>query len=175
MGTLLIVLLVLLGITLYAVGGTILHRQFDKRFVWFNEMTEDLWWVFFLTDVFWPVTILITLMIYIGIYVEKNISKVIDSIFNVSPLIMEHRYYVNNKKGLLKQFEGKVIVIKDKKVIGSYDNQLDAVNKTVSSGYKLGTFLVQKVEQEDECVTIYTPEEKFVVVNTKPSKDRRMT
>jgi hypothetical protein len=158
MGTLLIILLVLLGITFYAVGGTILHRQFDKRFDWFNEIPEDLCWVFFLTDVFWPVTILITLMVYIGIYVEKNISKGIDSVFGKNPLMIEHRYYMINKKGLLERFKGKVIVIKNEKVIGSYDNQLDAVDKTVSSGHELGTFLVQKVEQEDECVTIYNAE-----------------
>jgi outer membrane lipoprotein-sorting protein len=57
----------------------------------------------------------------------------------------EFQYYLEHQNELVKQYNGKFIVIKDNKVIGVYDSELEAVTKT-SQQQELGTFLVQKCE-----------------------------
>jgi predicted aspartyl protease len=57
----------------------------------------------------------------------------------------EFQYYLENQAELVKQYNGKFIVIKDNKVIGTYDSELEAVTET-SKQHELGTFLVQKCE-----------------------------
>ena len=69
-----------------------------------------------------------------------------------SPLKPEFEYYLANKPALLKEYEGKFVVIKDQSVIGAYDDELAAVTET-SKTYELGTFLVQKVAPGDEAET----------------------
>jgi hypothetical protein len=61
----------------------------------------------------------------------------------------EFKYYLEHQKDLVKQYNGKFIVIKDLEVIGAYDSELEAVQKTAEK-YKLGTFLVQKCEPGSE-------------------------
>ena len=57
----------------------------------------------------------------------------------------EFQYYLEHQSELVKQYDGKFIVIKDSKVIGAYDSELEAVTET-SQQHELGTFLVQKCE-----------------------------
>jgi len=45
---------------------------------------------------------------------------------------------------MVRQYDGKFIVIKDGKVLGAYDDELTAVTETQKT-QELGTFLVQKV------------------------------
>lgn len=61
------------------------------------------------------------------------------------PLEKEFKYYLDNQKKLVEQYDGRFIVIKNDKVIGVYDTELDAIEET-SKKEKLGTFLVQKCE-----------------------------
>ncbi len=56
----------------------------------------------------------------------------------------EFAYYLAHQDEMVEQYDGKFIVIKDGKVLGSYDDELTAVTETQKS-HKLGTFLVQKV------------------------------
>lgn len=58
----------------------------------------------------------------------------------------EFDYYLANQDELVRQYNGKFIVIKDKQVLGAYSNQMSAVSETQKEGHKIGTFLVQKVE-----------------------------
>jgi hypothetical protein len=62
-----------------------------------------------------------------------------------SPLEKEFGYYISHQDELVAQYNGKFIVIKDEKVIGSYDSELEAITATVKQ-HALGTFLVQKCE-----------------------------
>lgn len=62
-----------------------------------------------------------------------------------SPLKREFDYYLAHREELLKQYLGKVIVIKDQKVLAAYPDQATAVTETAKT-HPLGTFLVQKVE-----------------------------
>ena len=60
----------------------------------------------------------------------------------------DFQYYLDNQDELVKEYNGKIIVIKDGKVIGVYDSDLEAIEKT-SEDHELGTFLVQKCEPGD--------------------------
>ena len=64
----------------------------------------------------------------------------------------EFNYYLENQDELVKNYNGKFIVIKDLKIIGAYNSELEAVQKTVEK-YELGTFLVQKCEPGSESYT----------------------
>jgi hypothetical protein len=72
--------------------------------------------------------------------------------FVAGTLESEFKYYLENQKELVKKYNGKFIVIKDLEVIGAYDSELEAVQKT-SEQYELGTFLVQKCEIGSESYT----------------------
>ena len=60
-----------------------------------------------------------------------------------SPLQQEFQYYLDNQEELVKQHNGKVLVIKGTDVIGVYDDEALAIDETVKTE-KLGTFLVQR-------------------------------
>ena len=65
------------------------------------------------------------------------------------PLEKEFKYFIENKDNLVKKYNGKYIVIKDRKVIGDYDSEIEAIQKT-SKDESLGTFLVQKCTLDNE-------------------------
>jgi sensor histidine kinase regulating citrate/malate metabolism len=62
-----------------------------------------------------------------------------------SPLEQEFKYYLDHQEELVKKYNGKFIVIKDRKVIRACDSELEAIAETVKE-HDLGTFLVQKCE-----------------------------
>lgn len=59
-------------------------------------------------------------------------------------LLKEFNYYLANQDKFVKDYDGKVIVLQNQKIIGVYDSIPEAVHTTQKS-YELGTFLVQKV------------------------------
>jgi hypothetical protein len=69
-----------------------------------------------------------------------------------STLEKEFNYYLEHQEELVKKYNGKFIVIKDCNVIGAYDSELEAVEKTTQE-HELGTFLVQKCEPGSESYT----------------------
>jgi len=73
------------------------------------------------------------------------------------PLEKEFKYYLKNQDELVKKYKGKVIVIKNEKVIGVYDSEAEAVQET-SKNEPLGTFLVQKCTpgKKDYTVTYHS-------------------
>ncbi len=64
----------------------------------------------------------------------------------------EFKYYLENQDKLVEKHKGKFIVIKNCKIIGVYDSELEAINQTTKK-HKLGTFLVQKCEPGKESYT----------------------
>jgi hypothetical protein len=64
----------------------------------------------------------------------------------------EFKYYLEHQDDLVKKYNGKFIVIKDRKVIGAFDSELEAIEKTAEK-HELGTFLVQKCEPGSESYT----------------------
>ncbi len=64
----------------------------------------------------------------------------------------EFKYYIDHQAELVEKYNGKFIVVKDCKVIGAFDSELEAIN-TTSEQHELGTFLVQKCEPGSESYT----------------------
>lgn len=65
-----------------------------------------------------------------------------------NPLEKEFQFYLDHQGEMVKEYDGKFIVIKGGKVLGAYDDELSAITETEKSE-KLGTFLVQKVSEGD--------------------------
>lgn len=63
-----------------------------------------------------------------------------------STLKAEFQYYLDHQDELVRQYEGKFVVIKGGNVLGAYDDELTAVTETTKSE-EIGTFLVQKVSR----------------------------
>ena len=64
----------------------------------------------------------------------------------------EFNYYLEHQEKLVEKYNGKYIVIKNFSVIGSFDTEIEAIEKTIKE-HKLGTFLVQKCESGSESYT----------------------
>lgn len=64
----------------------------------------------------------------------------------------EFEYYLKNKGKLVKEYEGKYIVIKGEEVVGVYDSELEAY-QTSKDKYSLGTFLIQPCTKGDADVS----------------------
>jgi hypothetical protein len=60
-----------------------------------------------------------------------------------APLLKEFEYYVAHQSELVAKYAGKFVVIKGEKVLGAYDDELQAIRET-SKTHLPGTFLVQK-------------------------------
>jgi len=61
-----------------------------------------------------------------------------------SQLKKEFESYLANQDEMVRQYNGKFIVLKDEKVLGAYDDELTAITETQKT-HQLGTFLVQQV------------------------------
>jgi len=57
----------------------------------------------------------------------------------------EFDFFLKNQATLVSKYRGKYIVIKNKKILGVYNDISSAINET-SKTEKPGTFLVQKCE-----------------------------
>ncbi len=68
-------------------------------------------------------------------------------------LLDEFEWYLANQDALVERYDGKVIAIKDCKVIGVFDSELAAVTETGKS-HEPGTFMVQRVSEGDEAYTV---------------------
>lgn len=65
----------------------------------------------------------------------------------------DFQFYLDNQEKLLDQYKDKYIVIKNCKVIGSYDSETEAIEET-SKMHALGTFIVQKCELGNSSYTM---------------------
>ena len=64
----------------------------------------------------------------------------------------EFEYYLKNQSELLNKYAGKFLVIKDQKVIGFYDTEIEAYANTVKT-QEAGTFLIQECQPGNESYT----------------------
>ena len=65
----------------------------------------------------------------------------------------EFQYYVNHQDELVRKYNGKILVIKDQKVIGVFENEIDAI-QAVSKDHEIGTFLVHRCEPGEQNYTM---------------------
>lgn len=64
------------------------------------------------------------------------------------PLETEFKYYLDHQDELVAQYDGKVLVIIGQQVVGVYEDEGEAVEKTAET-HELGTFLVQRCSPGD--------------------------
>jgi hypothetical protein len=57
----------------------------------------------------------------------------------------EFLYFIEHQDELVTHYQGRYIVIKDRRVIGDYDSEWQAYVET-QKAHALGTFLIQKCE-----------------------------
>ena len=69
-----------------------------------------------------------------------------------NPLEKEFQFYLDHQDQMVKEYDGKFIVIKGGKVLNAYDDELTAISETEKSE-KIGTFLVQKVSKGESAYT----------------------
>ena len=65
----------------------------------------------------------------------------------------EFLYYLDNQAKIAEVHEGKVLVIKDKKIVGVYDSETAALKESVKK-FELGSFLIQPCSADPESVVI---------------------
>ena len=61
----------------------------------------------------------------------------------------EFDFYVKNHDELIKKYLNKFIVIKEQKIVGSYETLEEAVSEATKK-YELGTFIIQKCNKDLE-------------------------
>jgi hypothetical protein len=60
----------------------------------------------------------------------------------------EFKYYIDNQKELVANFNNKFLVIIGEKVVGAYDSDEEAYFKSIEK-FEEGTFLIQFCEEGD--------------------------
>lgn len=65
-----------------------------------------------------------------------------DVMGEMNPLKKEFNYFIEHQDELVKKYPDKVVVIKDCKVAGVYDSEIEAINES-KKVFTIGTFLVQ--------------------------------
>ena len=63
----------------------------------------------------------------------------------------EFNYFRENQEELVGKYEGKFLVIKDQKVQGIYDSEIEAYTKAKEK-FELGTFLIQQSLSGDKSI-----------------------
>lgn len=69
-----------------------------------------------------------------------------------SSLHAEFEYYLAHQDELVRQYEGRVIAVKDRTVLGDYATEQEAIAETAKR-HPIGTFLVQRVEKGTDAYT----------------------
>ena len=67
-------------------------------------------------------------------------------------LAKQFEFYLSHQEELVKEYDGKYIVIKDCKVLGAYASEAEAIRGTTRE-HELGTFIVQKCEAGNDAYT----------------------
>lgn len=65
----------------------------------------------------------------------------------------ELNFYITNQAELVKKYNGKILVIKEKNIIGVYETPLDAYIEAQKQN-ELGTFLIQPCEKGPDAYTV---------------------
>ena len=64
----------------------------------------------------------------------------------------EFEFYLKRQEELVSEYQGKFVVIRDCQVVGAYEDEIEAIEKTALR-FPLGSFLVQKCEPGAENYT----------------------
>lgn len=64
----------------------------------------------------------------------------------------EFEFYLEHQDDLVGQYRGKFVVVHSCEVVGAYDDEIEAIQRTAQR-FPLGSFLVQKCEPGAESYT----------------------
>ncbi len=67
-------------------------------------------------------------------------------------LTQEFQYFKENQRELVRKHEGKFLVIKDQRVQGAYESEMEAYTEARKK-FELGTFLIQQCLPGQESYT----------------------
>jgi hypothetical protein len=62
-------------------------------------------------------------------------------------------YYLAHQDEMVQKYNGRVVAIKDRRVLGDYEDRTTAIEETAKTE-QLGTFIVQKVSPGEDDYTI---------------------
>jgi len=65
----------------------------------------------------------------------------------------ELEFFIANQSDLVKHYQDKVLIIKDRQVVGVYDSVLHAYLEG-QKNYELGTFLIQPCQPGSDAYTV---------------------
>lgn len=65
----------------------------------------------------------------------------------------ELKYFIQHQDELVRQYEGKVLVLKGEQVVGVYKSSLEAYIEAQKE-YPLGTFMIQPCEAGPQAYTV---------------------
>ena len=82
------------------------------------------------------------------IYVQVLFANIVEDIIMTAMLDREFQTFQENKPNLVKNHKGKFVLIKDDKIIGIFENELDAV-KQGNEQFKDSHFLVNEITDEE--------------------------
>ena len=80
------------------------------------------------------------------------------------PSLKDYEYFLEIQAELAREHDGKFVAIKDKKVLGIFEDYLDAA-KAVYVEHERGTVLMQTISSDPDANIPYLP--AFVVVETE--------
>jgi hypothetical protein len=70
----------------------------------------------------------------------------------ISPLEKEFRYFLEHQSDFLPEHEGKFLLIRDQRLVGTFETEAQAINAGIER-FELGSFLVQRCERGEESYT----------------------
>jgi len=72
---------------------------------------------------------------------------------NMSNINQEHeeRWYLENREKIARKFKDRVVVVRNRRVIGTHNSELEAMTKTMKM-HPIGSFLVRHCCEE--CVAV---------------------
>ena len=87
---------------------------------------------------------------------SSKIEKALQALLSekTEPLQVEFHYYLAHQDELVREYEGKFIVIVGHEVIGAYDDEWEAIKATTKT-HELGTFFVHKCTSGPDGHTVY--------------------
>ena len=63
---------------------------------------------------------------------------------------IDFKWFRDNIKELFKNYGYSYVVIKNKRVLGSYNTMIEGFNEMIKNGEKLGTFIIQRCAPNNE-------------------------
>lgn len=80
-------------------------------------------------------------------------------VFNLALLKKDLEWYIANQRELSAKYNGKVLLIVNRGLIGAFDSMSEAYSAAIKSSYKPGTFTLQPCSPDSDSytVTLYSP------------------